>query len=285
MEKTLNLIRRAKPLLGTFVEIGLGTEGNSGENLADYEALFVKAFTAIAHIHYLMSIHSASSDASAINRAPPTVWVTCAPETITVLSFAQELSERSDGMFDVCAQHTSGKMHDLEVDTINFRVKKHRPLAVNLGGIAKGFAVDFAVAAMQCGRSNISAERDSFRLSGYVNAGGDCRAFGNAQMPLLARSPWALDQPQRLTNLNYLSNASAASSANYPTVRSSIRNGTTKSRAITQALATVVAPHCMTADALTKIVLASNDAEHPLLNAYGANAWLMRAPIEARAHA
>jgi FAD:protein FMN transferase len=38
--------------------------------------------------------------------------------------------------------------------------------------------------------------------------------------------------------------------------------------------ASVVAPECVWADALTKIVIASGDARHPLLARFEARAWL-----------
>jgi thiamine biosynthesis lipoprotein len=41
-----------------------------------------------------------------------------------------------------------------------------------------------------------------------------------------------------------------------------------------QAHASVAAPLCLWADALTKVVAASGDARHPVLAHYGAQAWL-----------
>jgi len=37
----------------------------------------------------------------------------------------------------------------------------------------------------------------------------------------------------------------------------------------------VLAPDCMTADALTKLVLLSNDPRHPLLQRFGATAFII----------
>lgn len=52
-----------------------------------------------------------------------------------------------------------------------------RPVRLTLDGIAKGFAVDLAVEAMRrCGAR-----------AGWVNAGGDMRAFGDVTVPVLRR--------------------------------------------------------------------------------------------------
>ncbi|HEX7416997.1 MAG TPA: FAD:protein FMN transferase, partial [Steroidobacteraceae bacterium] len=57
------------------------------------------------------------------------------------------------------------------------RVRRHAPLALDLGGIAKGFAVDCAIAAL----------RDAGCHAGLVNAGGDLRAFGGRAHEIACR--------------------------------------------------------------------------------------------------
>ena len=42
--------------------------------------------------------------------------------------------------------------------------------------------------------------------------------------------------------------------------------------------ASVAAPRCLWADALTKVVVATADAGHPLLERFGARAWLHDSP-------
>jgi thiamine biosynthesis lipoprotein len=56
-------IRRARPLLGTFVEIAAGAGVP-----ADQEAAVEAAFAAIANVHRLMSFHAADSDVGRLNR-------------------------------------------------------------------------------------------------------------------------------------------------------------------------------------------------------------------------
>ena len=153
--------RRARPLLGTYVEITLDAPG------APYPAqAFETAFAEIGRIHHLMSWHAPDSDVGRINRTPPGHWLDIDPCTAAVLHTARMLWQRSGGLFDItCERHLracgvlpadssgravarSGGMADLELDD-GARVRLHRPLTVNLDGIAKGYAVDRAVAVLQ----------------------------------------------------------------------------------------------------------------------------------------
>ena len=58
-----NSIRRARPLLGTFVEIAV-----AGDDEAALQAAVEAAFDAVAAVHGLMSFHEAGSDVSRLNR-------------------------------------------------------------------------------------------------------------------------------------------------------------------------------------------------------------------------
>src|SRR5262249_21614191 len=59
------------------------------------------AFAAIEQIHRLMSFHDPGSDVSRLNGAQPGQEVGVDAHTSHVLRFAQEVSELSDGAFDV----------------------------------------------------------------------------------------------------------------------------------------------------------------------------------------
>jgi len=63
MKSRSSELRRARPLLGTIVEIGARGRGAS----AGIEA----AFREVETIHQLMSFHESSSDISRVNRATP----------------------------------------------------------------------------------------------------------------------------------------------------------------------------------------------------------------------
>src|SRR5207237_9076434 len=82
------------------------------------------------------------------------------------------------------------------------RVRLARAVRFDLGGIAKGFAVDRAVQILRRARLAF----------GLVNAGGDLRAFGNRRWPVHVRCP---DAPGELLQLGSLSNGAVATSAVY----------------------------------------------------------------------
>ena len=109
-------IRRARPLLGTYVDIRI--EGR----LDALEA----AFAAIAAVHRLMSTQEPASDVSRLNRARPGELVRIHPWTYRVLRRAEELRRETNGLFDCRA---GGRL--------------------TLDGIAKGFAVDRAVEVLR----------------------------------------------------------------------------------------------------------------------------------------
>ena len=84
--------QRAKPLLGTLVEIRA--------DCAD-EALFVAAtdaaFARVAHIHHVVSFHEASSDLQAIARSDSGERVMVAADTWNVLQLALQMEADSEG--------------------------------------------------------------------------------------------------------------------------------------------------------------------------------------------
>ena len=159
------MLRRAQPLLGTLVEIACET----GDDTASVEAASDTArvastagFAAVARIHALMSRHEAMSDLSQFNAAPLGQWTQVAPETLEVFLFALQLSHQTGGIFDVCAigiQDTPGSWRDIEIDLARSSLRKHAPLQADLGGIAKGYAVDAGVNALQAA----GAQRGSSR--------------------------------------------------------------------------------------------------------------------------
>src|SRR5262249_43701142 len=64
MRPVFDSARRARPLLGTFVEVMAG--GVSRDRL---NAAIEKAFAAVAKVHRLMSFHESDSDVSRLNRS------------------------------------------------------------------------------------------------------------------------------------------------------------------------------------------------------------------------
>ena len=93
MKSLSSEIRRARPLLGTLVEIGA-----AGEHAA---VAIEAAFREIEIIHRLMSFHETDSDIARLYRAPLLTAQQVDPRTYEVLSWAQKISALSDGAFDI----------------------------------------------------------------------------------------------------------------------------------------------------------------------------------------
>ena len=89
-------VRRAKPLLGTFVDIEVRGAATSAMNAA-----IDAAFEAVACVHRLMSFHEPDSDVSRLNREASVRTVSVHAWTYRVLQAAVEMHRRSDGMFDI----------------------------------------------------------------------------------------------------------------------------------------------------------------------------------------
>ncbi|WP_075090018.1 FAD:protein FMN transferase [Verrucomicrobium spinosum] len=93
-----NRIKRARPLLGTLVEITL--EGKRDEKTL--HTLAGAAFTEIERVHRLMSFHDPHSDISRLNTDGRGRPVPLHPWTIEVLRCAENLKNDTAGLFDVC---------------------------------------------------------------------------------------------------------------------------------------------------------------------------------------
>jgi FAD:protein FMN transferase len=268
-------MRRSRPLLGTLVEVA--AEGATPLLPAAIDA----AFAAIERVQRLMSFHDPDSDVSRINRTQAGRSLRIDPHTAHVLRFAQALSEASDGLFDVSTAPTlvavgflPERRREAIAPDINYRdlallpgcrVRWCRKGLIDLGGIAKGYAVDCAIAALRC--QGIA--------TGIVNAGGDLRCFGDVQ-PIHVRHPGA---PTTLMQLGWLADAAVATSAGY---FSGTRAGARRidplvdprRRRCTRwnASVSVVATDGMTADALTKVVRLAPESAPDILDRFDAQA-------------
>ena len=276
--------RRAQPWLGTLVEVSIPDGFDDARG-------FRQAFAAVAEVHRLMSFHDPDSDVSRINRAAVGATIEVAPATWTVLQSALALGRASGGMFDIgCAPalvawgYLPGAVDAAEawpdrvaaheaLHSLGYcRLEKREPAWIDLGGIAKGHAVDAAIVALQ--REGVPA--------GCVNAGGDLRAFGDIDFPVLVRDPGC---PTAAGARLMLRNEAIATSANYFSRKrldgamvSALVDGRNARPLTTAVSASVRAPACMIADALTKVVLASGDAGHPLLRSFDASAFIIGHP-------
>jgi FAD:protein FMN transferase len=272
-------VRRCRPLLGTLVEIAA-----SGSSEVRLERAIDMAFTDVAKVHRLMSYYDPQSDVSHMNREAFPKSVIVHPWTWRVLAAAQQFACDSNGTFSVTiAPILAGwrylPRHDYRADATatwrdiflrkNCRVFFRRQLTVDLGGIAKGFAVDRAVEVLK--RNGIRA--------GIVNAGGDLRVFGSASQLVHLRHP---AEPKRAAGAVRLRERAIATSGIYFARKknrccyvSPIMNARTGQAARDLISVTVGAASCMTADALTKVVFALRERAAPLLVQYSADALLL----------
>jgi thiamine biosynthesis lipoprotein len=247
------VIRRAKPLLGTIVTI----DAVAGD--ADEEQVFAalgKAFAVIGTIHRAMSAHSGDSDLARLADASFGERVTVSPHTCAVLRAAQHWARVSAHAFDparaglrLCARgarpglantrRDCGLLAELRfVDSSTVIVDG--PLALDLGGIAKGYAVDQAVAVL----------REHGVRAALVNAGGDLRAFGDRVWRIDIRHASSAPLTARMLRLKEGAVATSIRGAEFVPKQ--------HSRARWQC-ASVQARDCMTADALTKWALQCGD--------------------------
>jgi thiamine biosynthesis lipoprotein len=245
--------RRAQPWLGTIVSIDVASDADA----PPADAAFAGAFAAIQRVHAAMSPQCEGSDVARFNAAARGAVLVCDPWTVRVLQIAQRLERASGGLFNVALGSASGTPY-LILDAVRVR-KREQKTRIDLGGIAKGYAVDRAVLALR---------RHGVRR-GLVNAGGDLRAFGPGAWAILVDGAFAALALER----------GALATSQYRNGRSFYRDdaliapSTRAVHAIDRTI-TVAAPRCVLADAMTKVVALSGDAQHPLLRMLGGHAWL-----------
>ena len=253
-------IKRCRPLLGTFVEITLEAERDEAalHKIAD------KAFGMIASVQKLMSFHHKDSDVSRLNRCAHISPLRVHSWTHQVLAQAVELSAQTEGAFDISiapklvkwdylpkTQNLPEAIASWQDITLNpdCTVSFDRPLMIDLGGIAKGFAVDKAI--------------DYLSTKGItravVNAGGDMRVLGAGPHTIGVRHPGA---PQEAVVPAVMPRSAVATSAGYfanrkvhgQRVSPIVHPRTGKPLRSTRSVS-IFSSTCMMADALTKAVL------------------------------
>ncbi len=187
--------RRTQFIMGTLVEI---TVSHSDPEVI--QAVTTEAFNEMQRIEELMSTYISTSEVSRINRNAGKQAVPVSPEVEEVIREGVFWSEQSNGAFDITVEplvklwdfdgekefipsdNTIRKTASL-VDYRNIEIKDHtiflknRGMAINVGGLAKGYAVDRAISIL---RGKLS--------SGIVNAGGDLYAFGQKNK----NQPWTI---------------------------------------------------------------------------------------------
>lgn len=221
------LVRRTIPVMGTVAEVGV-VHGDPHYAHAAIDA----AFAALRRTERLMTRFTATSDVGRANTSAAWDAVAVSEDTGFVLSEALRWAERSAGRFDPClaravvlwdVEHRSAPPAEADVRRLAGRalyrgldldrrgvvpsVRFTDPdVAIDLGGIGKGYGVDRAVAAL----------REWGIGRGLVNVGGDLYALGTSEDD----DPWMVgirspDDPRTLSGKIAVTDAAVATSGDY----------------------------------------------------------------------
>lgn len=189
-----NLYRFTDVAMGTVVNLTLEAQSREGASLAARRAM-----TAMRALQQDFDHRNPQGSVGRINRAAGQSWVKPSPRAFALLERALDLSRATDGVFDptVGALTTSPFYYAMDesvaraksglvdyrrvlMDRPGGRVRlKKRGMALDLGGIAKGTIVDYAVELL---------EKQGIR-AGIVEAGGDFRCFGDREWRVGIRHP------------------------------------------------------------------------------------------------
>lgn len=256
------LVRRRVPLMGTIAEIAVVHD--------DAHAALDAAFAELHFVDETMSRFRATSDVGRLNRAGPGAAVDMDGTTALVLRHALEWADRSDGAFDPCLgratelwdvtrrrtppvatdlRRLAGRRLYRALDLDGRRaVVRDADVAVDLGGIAKGYAVDRAARAL----------RERGIAHALVNVGGDLMAIGASQ----DGDPWRIGvvdpaDPTRLARTLAVRDEAVATSGDYERCfdhggrryHHLLDAATAAPRVAQRHSLTVVAADCLTADA------------------------------------
>ncbi len=239
------------------------------------------AFAEIALVHALMSFHEEGSDVSRLNREAHLRAICVDPRTYEVIGRAVAVAALCNGAFDVTIAPTlvargilphprnapdpgeNATWRDI-VLLPDSQVRFRRPLWIDLGGIAKGYAVDRAIeAAMAYAPVQVCA-----------NAGGDLRIAG----PITERVKLRLETSDsntvpviELASGSLASSCGAITGGRDPLAGPHVETRPSQPMRPRQ-FVSVAAPRCVDADALTKVVMALGTCSASILAALSAQA-------------
>lgn len=276
------LVRRTVPAMGTLVEVAVPTGDPDGAQRA-----IAAALDEVRWVDRTMTRFDRASDVGRANAAVPGRPVRVEAATGRVLEAGLRWARETGGRFDPCLggavaawdvdrRHEpleaievrrwagQGLWRSLEVDARpgrDARVRLHRPEAsIDLGGIAKGYAVDRAVEALR---------RQGVR-DGLVSAGGDLYALGVSE----DGDPWEVGvrdpaDPSRYLRVLRLSDRAVATSGDYEAgfdhggrrYHHLLDPSTGEPRRSPIHTLTVAAPSCMTADAAATAAFGATPSE------------------------
>ncbi len=285
------IVRRTVPVMGTVADIGVVHRNNEYA-----QGAIDAAISQLRYVDRVMSRFSESSDVGRANCAATGEATRITKATATVVEEGLRWAGASNGAFDPClgtavslwdvnnrhepperqrvARLANRELYrKIDLDQMNRSpvVRLTEPdVAIDLGGIAKGYGVDLAVQSL----------REWGIEHALVNVGGDLYAMGESEdgdpWNVGVRSPYG---PSKVTHQFEIANQAVATSGDY---QQFFRYGgrryhhlldpaTAAPRRVDVHSVTVAADTCMTADAAATTVFGmERDAAEALLS--------MRAP-------
>jgi FAD:protein FMN transferase len=166
-------VQRLRPAMGTWLAIE-ARACTAEVPRRGVEAAYLAAGEVERQLHPYRQV----SDLRRIHAAAPGERVPIGAMTWEVLRLARSVYDLSGGIFDPCLPSHPGRLCDLTLSEPGVEspwASCAVRVAVDLGGIAKGYAIDRAIEAL----------RAAGCTSGMVNAGGDLRVFGRSETVLI----------------------------------------------------------------------------------------------------
>ncbi|GJL78009.1 MAG: FAD:protein FMN transferase [Nitrospinaceae bacterium] len=211
--------------MGTLVEISVREpDADKAQRAVD------QAFDEMQRLEKLMSTHLADSEISRLNaNAGEAEFIPVSQEVLEVIQRAIYWSNKTSGALDISVGPASRlwhfdnenpslpdaerlaqavpliNFHDIEIKASRVRLKQSG-MSLHLGAIAKGFAVDRAIAVLK----NLKIQH------ALINAGGDLKTLGNRD----DGKPWRIGlqhprQPEKMIASFALSGKAVATSGDY----------------------------------------------------------------------
>lgn len=188
----MTALRRCRPLMGTLAEVALDADIDAGLDATALAELSQQIYAELQRLDAKYSFHREDSVLSAINRcAIRAATIELDHETAGLLGAALRFSQCSDGLFDICMAPqlvhlgalphridlpaSPGDWRDLHLDDASLSFTQ--PLLLDLGGIAKGYAVDRALSLVPDG------------VDATINVGGDLRMLRWQDQRIALRGP------------------------------------------------------------------------------------------------
>jgi thiamine biosynthesis lipoprotein len=201
-------VRRSQLLMGTLVEVTAIASTEQSAGLAAAAAL-----NEIRRLENIWSTWISTSELSRINAFAGVRGVRISPETLSLLKWSVRIGELTHGAFNIAmgpaieAWNISATpripddaelirlkpLTDLSLLQINEESSTaflaHRGMRIDVGGIAKGYAADYAVMAMRAAGAS----------AGIVALSGDIKTFG--EMPTGQAFVFGIRHPRQNDNL------------------------------------------------------------------------------------